>query len=262
MLLIALPVAIAKKERVVRRQLALGYVFIAAWVLAGPAAAQIAGVGKKRDSHTVAGRLGTLGVIVGRRGKLTATQLATLTGLLIFAWLAETDGTFVDVAGRLLGLSGSLILIIGVALTLLGDSEFVQNDGKLMPQRARPLLWVGYIGMSLTLTLLAAPAFVLNSGPFAFRELAWPLALWLVITGRMVPRPEKAESGPKDAEGKGEPRAGEQAQHAREAPPVGRAPEFWWKRAGQRRASRRPKSLAASSLPARRSSRLRLVSGL
>jgi len=220
MLVVALPVAVAKKERTARRQLALGYVFIAAWVLAGPATVQIAGAAKSETLIPLLACLGTLGLIAGRRGKLSAAQLAALIGLLIFVWLAETDGTFLDVVGRFFGLSGSLILIVGVALTLLGDSEFVQNDGKLMPQRARPLLWVGYIGISLTLTLLAAPAFVLNSGPFAFSQLAWPFALWLVITGRMVSRPEKAESGAKDTEGEGELRASEQEEHVREHSPV------------------------------------------
>lgn len=194
MLLIALPVAIARKENAPRRQLALGYVFIAAWVLAGPAAVQVTGAGRAEVLIPLLACLGTLGVIAARRGKLSAGQLAALIGLLIFAWLAETDGTFIDIVGRLFGLSGNLILIVGVALTLLGDSEFVQKDGRLLPQRARPLLWVGYIGVSLTLTLLAQPDFVLNSGPFAFGELGWPLALWLVITGRLLPSPPKTEA--------------------------------------------------------------------
>jgi hypothetical protein len=205
MLVVALRITLARGETGRRRGLALGYVFTAAWLLATFLPGPLSAAADPATGMPSALRLpqiplficaAVIGVAVVRRGRLRRAELAFLAGLLAFGWLAETDGGFLDIVGGILGVPGNVTLIAGVALVLLGDSEFAGKDSVLLPRRARPLLWVGYIGVSLALTLLGQQVPIASAGAslsaFAFAEIGLPLALWLVLTGRLLPKPATA----------------------------------------------------------------------
>jgi hypothetical protein len=206
MLLAAVPFVFARRETVQRRHLALAYVFLALWVLAsllpGPPGSVLV-VPSLPQIPLLAG-LVVLVLLVWRR--FAAADAALLTGIVVFAWLVETNGDFIGIVGKLAGFPSNVTLLVGVALALLGDSEFAGRDGTLLPRRARAPLWAGYIGLSLALTLLSQwkgtpGAFGSQSSSglvlydtdtwsaSAFSEIGLPLAAWLLLTGRLQPKP-------------------------------------------------------------------------
>lgn len=134
-------------------------------------------------------------------------RLAFAMALIALTWLVSSDGEFLDLIGRVLRLSANVPLVFGLLLVLLGGSQFTRAGNNWLPERARPLLWIGYLSLSLLLSFwitfstglpIIGDEFQLDLSYF-FLLIAPPLAAWLVLTGRFSeknpPRPA-AGDGP------------------------------------------------------------------
>jgi len=135
------------------------------------------------------------------RAHLEQGRLAFAMALITFTWLVSSDGEFLDLVGRVLRLSANVPLVFGLLLVLLGGSQFTRTGNKWLPEPARPLLWIGYLSLSLLLSFwitfstglpIIGDEYQLDVSYF-FLLVAPPLAAWLVLTGRFSeknpPRP-------------------------------------------------------------------------
>lgn len=148
-----------------------------------------------------------LGIYVHGRARPDQGRLAFAMALIALTWLVSSDGEFLDLIGRVLRLSANVPLVFGLLLVLLGGSQFTRAGNNWLPERARPLLWIGYLSLSLLLSFwitfstglpIIGDEFQLDLSYF-FLLIAPPLAAWLVLTGRFSeknpPRPT-AGDGP------------------------------------------------------------------
>ena len=123
-----------------------------------------------------------------------ATRLAFLTALVAFGWLVSTGRRFVDLVGSLFHLGPSLPLVFGLFLVIVGASEFCGRESGWLPRGARPLLWTGYLGFSLLLSVwLQFTKGYSSIGveqnldlALSYLLIAPPFATWLVLNGRFA----------------------------------------------------------------------------
>jgi len=122
---------------------------------------------------------------------LSADRLGVLAGVVVLSWLVSTDGGFLSIVGRLIGMQSNVPLAFGSLLTILGASEFTGGNSRPLPRRARPLVWLSYIGISLLFKLWFQLSHGLNTlqeeyildTNFSYLLMAPPFAAWLVVTG-------------------------------------------------------------------------------
>ncbi len=129
----------------------------------------------------------TLGVVVvvARHWNRIDTRLAViLAAVTVFAWLALTKGDWINLIGSLFGLPAILVVVVGVAFSLAGDAGFTAKSGRVVPQGARVLLFVGYLVLSVTILhwveATHAPSGADFQGDAGFFFIGIPWAAWLV----------------------------------------------------------------------------------
>lgn len=144
-------------------------------------------------SYPVIDVLVTIGVLVllaVRWRSLSAGQLVTLTTVLLFSWLVNSRGDYVSFLGGLVGLPAILVVVFGVVLTLASGASFASTSSQRLPSRARPLLFVGYLLISVVILFWVE---VTHEGSQDVHSLAGfffigiPMAAWL-LGRRIVPR--------------------------------------------------------------------------
>jgi len=135
----------------------------------------------------------TAGVVVlllARGRSLSSGALVALLTLLVFSWLVVSRGDYISFLGGLVGLPGILVVVFGVVLTLASGSSFASNSSRRLPTAARPLLFVGYLLLSVMIlfwvTVTHEPGQDLDSLA-GFYFLGIPMAAWLAGR-RIVPR--------------------------------------------------------------------------
>ena len=131
--------------------------------------------------------LAVLVVLLVRWRRLERSLLVTALTVLVFSWLVTSQGDYISFLGRLVGLSGVVVVVFGIVWTLLSGSNFTSSSSRWMPQPARPLLFVGYILLSVAIlawgeTTHAATSDTDQLTPYYF--MAVPLAAWLL--GRRI----------------------------------------------------------------------------
>jgi hypothetical protein len=139
----------------------------------------------------------TVGVIVllaVRWRRMDVRFLVTLGTVLGFSWLVTSRGDYLSFVGGLVGLSTVLVLVFGIAWTLLSGSSFTSGSSSRLPRNARPMLYLGYLLLSVVILHWDAVthAFV-GSDPdalVAYYFLGIPIAAWLL--GRRIVSPPEA----------------------------------------------------------------------
>jgi hypothetical protein len=130
------------------------------------------------------------------------SRLALLTAAAAMTWLVSTDGSFLSILGRDLGLGADVATAFGTALVLIGSSDFTGGDSRLFPRAARPLVWVSYLGIALLVTVWLKYTVGVSTvgGEYqldttnGYLYFAIPLATWLVVRGRFAPERERRPS--------------------------------------------------------------------
>jgi hypothetical protein len=134
---------------------------------------------------------------------LSAQRLGVLTGIVALSWLISTDGGFLSIIGGWVGLKRNVPLAFGALLTLIGASEFAGGNSRVFPRRARPLVWLSYVGISLLFRLSFQFTHGLNvieqeyglDTTAGYLLMAPPFAAWLVLTGWFEEHMSPKEAG-------------------------------------------------------------------
>jgi hypothetical protein len=134
-------------------------------------------------------------VLIARWRSLDSGMLARLGALVLFSWLVGTKGDFLQAwLGRFLPVAAVATVVIGLLWLLLTDSALATGDSKVFPMAGRPLLWVGFLLLSVTIAnwILVTHALDFRSALIekGFLHVGLPLAAWLAGTRRFVPPPE------------------------------------------------------------------------
>ena len=144
---------------------------------------------------------GVLVVLLVRWRSVRPATLVMLTTLLVFSWLVMSRGDYISFIGGLVGLPGILVVVFGVVLTLASGSAFASQGSKRLPTEARPLLFVGYLLLSVVILFWVEvthePGQDLDSLA-AFYFLGIPMAFWLAAR-RIVAVPEVTPPPSSDA---------------------------------------------------------------
>lgn len=95
--------------------------------------------------------LGAVVVLVAGWRRLSPAALVALGTVVLFSWLVTSRGDYLSFLGGLVGLSAILVVVFGVVLTLASGSSFASEGSRRLPADARPLLWVGYLLLSVVI---------------------------------------------------------------------------------------------------------------
>lgn len=136
--------------------------------------------------------LAVAAVLLLRWRRLDLPRLIALTAVVVFSWLALTGGDWVTWVGALFRAPEMLVVVFGLAYTLVSGSGFTAGASPRLPREARVLLFLGYLILSVALlhwdeTIHAdAPTAITDVG---FFHLGVPIGAWLIgrrlIRGRL-----------------------------------------------------------------------------
>lgn len=128
--------------------------------------------------------LGVAGVVVRRWNRLDTRLAVILAAVTVFTWLAMTKGDWINLVGSLAGLPAILVVVVGVVFSVAGDAGFTAEGGRVVPQGARVLLFVGYLVLSVTILhwveATHAPSNADFMGDAGFFFVGIPWAAWLI----------------------------------------------------------------------------------
>jgi hypothetical protein len=131
-------------------------------------------------------------LLVVRWRSLSPAALVAMTTVLVFSWLVVGRGDYISFVGGLVGLSAILVVVFGVVLTLASGSAFASESSRRLPAEARPLLFVGYLLLSVVILYWVTVSHETGSDADSlsgFYFLGIPMAAWLAGR-RIVPRGE------------------------------------------------------------------------
>lgn len=187
------------RARAASLEIGLGLVLVAAWVLhivLWQAAETYPGLRMELVDLVFSAAL--LGYVVLRWRRLDTRGALGVGAMALFAWLFTTEGDFIGVTGALLGLDQVIVVAFGLVFALLAGSSFVTGNSRFFPRESRPLLWLGYLALSLVILNWSRATHGGDSGAEAgsraFLMLGVPLAAWLFM--RNPPVLEAAARGP------------------------------------------------------------------
>jgi hypothetical protein len=132
-------------------------------------------------------------VLVLRWRSLSPAALVAMITLLVFSWLVVSRGDYISFVGGLVGLPGILVVVFGVVLTLASGSTFASESSKRLPAEARPLLFVGYLLLSVVIlywVTVTHETGLDDDSLSGFYFLGIPMAAWLAGR-RIFPRDEQ-----------------------------------------------------------------------
>jgi hypothetical protein len=135
-------------------------------------------------------------VLVLRWRSLSPAALVAMTTLLVFSWLVVSRGDYISFVGGLVGLPGILVVVFGVVLTLASGSAFASESSRRLPTEARPLLFVGYLLLSVVILHWVEVTHETGQDEDSlagFYFLGIPMAAWLAGR-RIIPRRGAAET--------------------------------------------------------------------
>ncbi|QIG44571.1 hypothetical protein G5V58_18870 [Nocardioides anomalus] len=135
--------------------------------------------------------LGVALVLALRWRRLSPAALVALLTLLLFSWLVTSRGDYLSFLGALVGLPATVVVVFGIVLTLASGSSFASAGSRRLPADARPLLFVGYLLVSVSILFWVEVTHESDPDDLAllgFTTLGIPMAAWLAGR-RIVPRP-------------------------------------------------------------------------
>jgi hypothetical protein len=176
---------LVRSSRPLSRELGGGLVLVAVWELSWAVTSAV-GVFPGFDAALldVLVTIVVVGYAAIRWRTVTAGELVFLIGVVVFSWLVANQGDWIALVASPLGLASIVVLLTGLVWNLVAGSGFTWNDGRTFRRPSRPLVWLGYLLLSLTLLHwfevthgvdVTAPA-----GSRAFIEIGIPIAAWLV----------------------------------------------------------------------------------
>jgi hypothetical protein len=146
------------------------------------------------------------GYLVARWRRIDAAGAVTLGAVVLFLWLMMTKGDFISILGGLAGLPAVVVVAVGTIFALVADSSFAAGHSRWFPRSSRPLLWIGYLVVSMTIVHWLATAHGADVteavGSRGWTYLGVPLAVWLLA--RMPFAPPKPEPRARAAEFSGD----------------------------------------------------------
>ncbi len=123
------------------------------------------------------------GYALVRLRRLTTRETLALIALALFVWLTTLRGDVITLSGQWLGLPVVVVVVLGVAWTLLTSSAFATGSSAKYPRQARALLWLGYLVLSTTILLWIEVTHgddvASEQGRVGFVGLGIPIAAWL-----------------------------------------------------------------------------------
>jgi hypothetical protein len=134
--------------------------------------------------------LAVLVVVLVRWRRLETPLLVTALTVLVFSWLVTSQGDYISFLGRLVGLSAVVVVVFGIVWTLVSGSSFTSSSSRWLPQPARPLLFIGYVLLSVAILTWGETTHTASSDTdqlTAYYFMAVPLAAWL-LGRRVLPR--------------------------------------------------------------------------
>ena len=140
--------------------------------------------------------IAVLVVLAARWRRVDASSLGIALTVLVFSWLVTSQGDYISFAGRLVGLSAVVVVVFGIVWTLLSGSSFTSSSSRWMPQPARPLLFTGYVLLSVVILTWNETTHAATSDDdalTAYYFMAIPLAAWL-LGRRVITRPERSSA--------------------------------------------------------------------
>jgi hypothetical protein len=136
-------------------------------------------------------------LLVIRWRSLSPAALVAMMTVVVFSWLVVSRGDYISYVGGLVGLPAILVVVFGVLLTLASGSSFASKGSKRLPTDARPMLFVGYLLLSVVILLWVEVTHEPGQDADAlsgFFFLGIPMAAWLAGR-RIVNRPTSAVDG-------------------------------------------------------------------
>ena len=146
-----------------------------------------------------------IGVYVACRWRtITRSEAVVLGTITVFAWLVITKGDWITVIGSMAGLPSVFVIVFGIVYSLASDALFTRTGAQgpphglrpfvlrgatlgttnHVPRAARPLLFVGYLILSVTILNWIVATHGVNdqqaSADTAFFQLGIPWAAWLI----------------------------------------------------------------------------------
>jgi len=138
--------------------------------------------------------LGVVAVLALYWNRIDTRLAVIIAAVTVFSWLALTKGDWINLLGGVFGLPAILVVVVGVAFSLAGDAGFTAKSGRVVPQGARVLLFVGYLVLSVTILhwveATHAPSSAEFQGDAGFFFIGIPWAAWLI--GRRLLHLEEA----------------------------------------------------------------------
>jgi hypothetical protein len=169
-------------------ELGSGLVLIGAWdAVAGAVTNFGFTFGFSYPTVDVTVTLAVLAAVLLRWRRADNPFLLTAGTVLVFSWLVTSRGDYISFAGGLVGLPTVVVLVFGIVWTLLSGSSFASTGSRWLPQPARPLLFVGYVLLSVAILNWDETTHAATSDSdalAAYYFLGLPLAAWLL--GRRV----------------------------------------------------------------------------
>ena len=174
-----------------RRRVAIGFVVVALWGVVYALEARL-------RPNPLTPNLSLMAVVVAvtvggwiliRWRKATSAELGFCAGLVILTWAVENQGHFFASLLGFAGIGSGVLLVVGIVHTIAGGSDFTRTDGRRFPRDARTLLWVGYLAISITISLwvFIVPAYRANVPSLnGYLIVGFAYASWLVMEGRFV----------------------------------------------------------------------------
>ena len=155
-------------------------------------------VGWSDELVDLAVTLGVVAVLARCWNRIDLRLAVTLAALTVFAWLALTKGDWINIVGELFALPAILVVVVGVVFSLAGDAGFTAEGGRVVPQGARVLLFVGYLVLSVSILhwveATHAPSSADAVGDAGFFFIGIPWAAWYI--GRRLLRLADEDAAP------------------------------------------------------------------
>lgn len=128
--------------------------------------------------------LGVAVVLVRSWNRIDLRLTVILAAITVFSWLAMTKGDWINLVGELFALPAILVVVVGVVFSLAGDAGFTAESGRIVPQGARVMMFVGYLVLSVTILhwveTTHAPSSADSLGDAGFFFIGIPWAAWVV----------------------------------------------------------------------------------
>lgn len=130
--------------------------------------------------------------LLARWRHIDTARAVSLGAVTVFVWLVMTRGDWISILGGFAGLPTVFLVVVGILFSVAADAGFTRTGSRRLPQATRPLLFIGYLVLSVTILNWILATHVVNdqgaNADAGFFYLGMPLAAWLVA--RRIVRPE------------------------------------------------------------------------